>query len=159
MSGDYRLRRAECERAAAALGVALLSDLAEADLPRINRLPEPLNRRARHVVTENARVLAAMTAMRANALDELGALWTASHASMRDDYDVSIPDIDQIVETALASPNVYGARLTGGGFGGSVIVLTNAGSERSVALAIQETYGTQTGKSVRVLLPGLRNPR
>ena len=88
-SGEYRIRRDECHRAAALLGVAALRDVAERDLNLIDALPEPLNRRARHVVTENARVLAAVEALKAGDLKEVGRLFLASHASMRDDFEVS----------------------------------------------------------------------
>src|SRR5581483_143906 len=84
-AGDYNTRRRECEQACTLLGVRQLRDLSSSDLPRISQLPEPLNRRARHVVTEDDRVLAAVEAMRADDLVRLGLLFYASHASMRDD--------------------------------------------------------------------------
>ena len=99
-SGDYRTRRAECERAAAALGVPQLRDLGPADLPRVAALPEPLDRRARHVVTEDERVLESVAAMKAGDLRRLGELFTASHASQRDDFEVSVPEIDLLVDLA-----------------------------------------------------------
>ena len=102
--GDYRTRRAECERAAAALGVPQLRDLGVEDLPRVDRLPDPLGRRARHVVTENARVLDAVAALQAGDLRRLGALFYASHASLRDDFEVSVPEIDLLVALAQAEP-------------------------------------------------------
>src|SRR5262249_22966267 len=114
-AGDYNMRRAECERASALLGVKQLRDLSEADLARVAPLQEPLNRRARHVITENARVLAAIDAMRAGDLGRLGHLFNASHDSQRDDYQVSIPEIDLLVQLARQDSCVYGARLTGGG--------------------------------------------
>ena len=116
--GDYRTRRAECEEAARQLGVAQLRDIDVQDLPRVMQLDERLGRRARHVITEDARVVAAVAVMRSGDLDALGQLFYASHDSMRDDYEVSIPEIDLIVDLARAIPEVYGARLTGGGFGG-----------------------------------------
>ncbi|HXE81072.1 MAG TPA: galactokinase, partial [Vicinamibacterales bacterium] len=125
-SGDYRTRRAECERAAQLLGVAQLRDIGMDDLARVNALPEPLNRRARHVVTENQRVLDAVAAMKKGDPVRLGALFDASHASQRDDYQVSVPEIDALVEAARAQPGVFGARLTGGGFGGSIVALVRA---------------------------------
>src|SRR5439155_6229499 len=96
--GDYNTRRGECERAAELLGVPQLRDLTPADLPRVEELPEPLNRRARHVLTEDQRVLDAVAALRAGELERLGELFYASHASQRDDYAVSVPEIDLIVE-------------------------------------------------------------
>jgi galactokinase len=156
-AGDYNTRRAECERACVLLGVSLLRDVGSVDLPRIERLPELLNRRARHVVTENDRVLAAVAAMRAGDLHQLGKLFYESHASMRDDYEVSVPEIDQIVDLARKDSNVFGARLTGGGFGGSVVMLARAGSGRVVAHRIAREYATQSGREPRVLVPDCEN--
>jgi galactokinase len=152
-SGEYRTRREECERAARALHAATLSDVGVEDLPRVARLPEPLDRRARHVITENARVREAVAAMRARDVRWLGRLWTASHASMRDDFAVSLPEIDAIVEIALAEPGVFGARLTGGGFGGAVIVLAETGGASSIAERIRSAYHARTGRPGRVLAP------
>jgi galactokinase len=122
--GEYNRRRAECEQAAALLGVPLLRECTAADLPRVDQLPPPLNRRARHVVTENARVLEAAEALRAGDLPALGRLFGESHASLRDDYDASAPALDCVVEAAAGDAAVYGARATGGGFGGAVVALT-----------------------------------
>lgn len=152
-NGEYNTRRRECEEAASQLGVRLLRDLSSADLPRIAALPEPLNRRARHVVTENDRVLAAVAAVRASDLERLGDLFYASHASMRDDYQVSIPEIDLIVELARRDPAIYGARLTGGGFGGSVVMLAHAGMGYGAAERIARTYAESSGCQPRILVP------
>ncbi|HVE85496.1 MAG TPA: galactokinase, partial [Myxococcales bacterium] len=141
--GDYKVRRGECERAAAALGVAQLRDLAEADVPRAMALPEPLGRRVRHVVTENARVLRAVEALRAGDLPRLGALLDASHESQAKDYEVSIPEIDLLVKLAQQEPDVYGARLTGGGFGGSIIAAAKTGAGAKAAAHIAEQYAKQ----------------
>lgn len=151
--GDYRTRRAECEKAAGLLGVTALRDLSAADLPRVMRLPEPLGRRVRHVITEDDRVLAAVEALRAGDAEALGRLFYASHESMRDDYEVSIPEIDLIVDLARQAPDVYGARLTGGGFGGSVVMLAGPGRGRAAAEAIAAAYGARTGKVATVLVP------
>ena len=151
--GDYRTRRAECEEAARRLGVAQLRDLGAGDLDRAMRLPEPLGRRARHVVTEDDRVLAAVAALRAGDAAELGRLFYASHESMRDDYEVSIPEIDLLVELARSVPDVYGARLTGGGFGGAVVMLARPGRGREVADAIAADYAARTGQRPTVLIP------
>ena len=151
--GDYNARRAECERAAALLGVEQLRDLSFADLPRLAALPPPLDRRARHVVTENARVLEAAAALRAADLPRLGALFSASHASQRDDYEVSIPEIDLLVTLASQEPDVYGARLTGGGFGGSVVLLARAGAGRTAAERITSAYAAQSGRTPAILVP------
>jgi galactokinase len=152
-AGDYNTRRSECERACALLGVRQLRDLTSADLPRIAALPEPLNRRARHVVTENDRVLAAVAALKAGHLDRVGQLFHASHASMRDDYAVSVPEIDLLAELAQQDADVIGARLTGGGFGGSVVVLSRAGTGRTVAERVATLYAQQSGRTPRILVP------
>ncbi len=151
--GDYRTRRAECEQAARLLGVAQLRDLGAPDLPRIMGLPEPLGRRARHVVTEDDRVLTFVRALREGDADALGRLFYASHDSMRDDYEVSIPEIDLIVGLARAVPDVYGARLTGGGFGGSVVMLTRPGTARAAASSIAAEYATKSRQTPTVLVP------
>lgn len=151
--GDYRVRRAECERAAAALGVPQLRDATEADLPRALALPEPLGRRVRHIVTENARVLAAVAALRAGDAPRLGAIFDASHASQRDDYDVSVPEIDRLVAIARADPDVLGARLTGGGFGGSIVALARAGRGAAAAGRIASRYDRSGDARARVLVP------
>ncbi len=152
-SGDYRTRRAECERAAAALGVAALRDLGADDVPRAMALPEPLGRRARHVVTEDDRVLEAVAAIERGDLVELGRLFYASHVSMRDDYEVSVPEIDLLVELARSEPGVHGARLTGGGFGGSVVILARPGEGRRVAGRVKSAYDRQSGRAATVLVP------
>ena len=127
VDGAYADRRAACEAAAAILGVAALRD---ATLEQVEaaagKLGEERFRRARHVVTENARVLEAVGLLRAGDLDRLGPLLAASHASLRDDYEVSSPELDTAVEAAVAA-GAMGARMTGAGFGGSAIAL--AGTE------------------------------
>ena len=152
-AGDYNTRRRECEQASALLGVSQLRDLGIADLPRLDALPEPLKSRARHVITENDRVLEAVAAMRAGDLSRLGKLFYASHASMRDDYQVSIPEVDSLVELGRAEPDVFGARLTGGGFGGSVVMLARAGTGRTVAQRIAQIYDEQSGFRSKILVP------
>jgi galactokinase len=151
--GDYRTRRAECERAAERLGVPQLRDLTVADLPRVMELPDPLGRRARHVVTEDERVLAAVRVLRSGDLAALGDLFYASHDSMRDDYEVSIPEIDELVELARAERDVHGARLTGGGFGGSVVMLAKVGRARPLAGRIAARYEERTGRTATILVP------
>ncbi|MBP2314370.1 galactokinase [Azospirillum soli] len=118
--GGYRQRRSECERAAAALGVPSLRDIN--DLSRIDGLPEPLNHRAHHVVTENRRVLDGVAALERGDVAAFGQLMVESHASQRDDYAVSVPEIDALVDSALHH-GALGARLTGGGFGGCIVAL------------------------------------
>ena len=155
-SGNYRIRRRECDEAARALKVARLRQLTPADLPRINALPDPLNRRARHVVTENARVLAAVDALRAGDLRKFGGLLTASHESMRDDFEVSLAEIDWLVELAVGDAGVLGARLTGGGFGGCVLVLCAPGAPDDAAERVVDRYRREFGRKATVLIGSSR---
>lgn len=122
--GQYGQRRADCDQACARLGIAALRQIDPADLAgHLARLPsEGLRRRVRHVVTEIGRVEAAVTALRAGDFEALGRLFVESHASLRDDYEVSSPELDLAVTTALEC-GALGARMTGGGFGGSAIAL------------------------------------
>ena len=111
-------------------------------------LPTVLRRRARHVVTENARVAAALGAISSGDAASLGAIISAAHASLRDDFEVSIPVIDAIVRAAQKDPDVFGARLTGGGFGGSVLVLALKGTGRGAALRAIEASGATSARLV-----------
>jgi galactokinase len=151
--GDYATRVRECQEACRALGVEHLRNCSVSDLPRINALPSPLSRRARHVITENQRVLDAVTALKTADLHRLGRLFDASHVSQRDDYQVSIPAIDQLVEIAQEHEAVLGARLTGGGFGGSIVALAKAGLGRQAAQEIAASYQSRTGHQPHVLVP------
>jgi galactokinase len=154
-AGDYRTRRKECEDAAARLGVRQLRDLATSDLGRISQLPDPLSRRARHVVTENARVIDTVRALRDGDLQAAGRLFQLSHASMRDDFNISIPEIDLLVEIAAAESGVFGARLTGGGFGGSIVALAAADRAADAAARIADAYERRSGHRATVLVPSL----
>ena len=116
-------------------------------------LPNPENRRARHVVTENQRVLDAVDAMKAGDLERLGGLFYESHASQRDDFEVSVPEIDLLVELTADDPLVYGARLTGGGFGGSVVLLVREGHATEVASRVAGEYRSRSGRTASVLVP------
>jgi len=131
VDGEYAARRAACESAAARLGVPALRDVTDlsAVLPL---LPEVEARRVRHIVTENDRVLASVAALDAGDFAELGRLMTASHASMRDDYEITVATVDLAVGVALEN-GALGARMTGGGFGGCVLAL--AGLDRIDAIA------------------------
>jgi galactokinase len=121
----YNERRQECREAAKALGIESLRDAHEAD---VERLRAPLDRRVRHVVTENARVDAMNDALRRRDFLLVGALLDASHASLRDDYEVSVPEVEATVETVKRA-GAAGARIVGGGFGGSVLALMPPGAE------------------------------
>ena len=157
--GAYNRRREECERAAAALGVDELRDVVDGD-ERLARLPEPLGRRAAHVTSENARVLAAVDALRAGDGAALGALLDASHASLARDFEVSTPELDRLAELAR-SEGALGARLTGAGFGGSLLALTPSGRARTVAERTRDRFNAKGGAAA-VLLPaastGAREP-
>lgn len=152
-AGDYRTRRAECERAAALLGVKALRDVGVDALDRVMALPEPESRRARHIVTENQRVLDAVAAARRGDAETLGRLFSASHVSQRDDFAVSVPEVDLLVELADAEPAVYGARLTGGGFGGSIVALVRDGEGAGVGTRVADEYDRRTGRHATVLVP------
>jgi galactokinase len=122
-AGGYAARRASCERAARQLGVTSLRDVETGDLHRVARvLDEETFRRVRHVVTENGRVTATVDALRRGDLVTVGHLLTASHLSMRDDFEISTPALDLAVDVALGD-GALGARMTGGGFGGAVIAV------------------------------------
>jgi galactokinase len=149
--GGYAERRAACERAARVLGVRALRDATQADLDAAHdRLGEGPYRRARHVVGENARVLAVVELLRRGRPDTIGDALNASHASLRDDYRVSSRELDVAVEAAR-SAGALGARMTGGGFGGSAIALVPAGSVDEVAAAVVDAFGREDLRAPRFL--------
>jgi len=141
VDGQYAARRRSCEAAAAALGVTSLREVAFEDLDAaLARLDDPTVRaRARHVVTEIERVRRAVSLLREARVAELGPLFDASHASMRDDFEISCAELDLAVGTARARGAV-GARMTGGGFGGSAIALVPAGSADEIGEAVTEAF-------------------
>jgi galactokinase len=153
VAGAYATRRRESFEAAALLGVQHLRDISPADLPRVGRLPPVLARRARHIVTENARVLAAAAALQRGDARQLGRLFLESHASMRDDYETSTPEVDALVGISVEHDDVYGARLTGGGFGGAVVLAARAGTGRAVADEIKSEYDRRVNRTAVVLVP------
>jgi galactokinase len=134
----YAERRAACEAAAARLGVETLRDATIEEVA-----DDPI---ARHVVTENARVTAFAAALDRNDLRACGALMLASHRSLRDDFAVSTPELDRLVELSLDA-GAHGARLTGAGFGGCVVALVGAGEADSVARAVTGRYRAETGRA------------
>jgi galactokinase len=141
--GSYGNRRAACERAAKELGVKALRDVPADGLDdRLAGLDDELRRRARHVVTEDARVLDSVAALRARDWARLGHLMVASHASLRDDYEVSCAELDAAVDAAMAAGAV-GARMTGGGFGGSAVVLAPAGRVAAVQAAVADSFASR----------------
>lgn len=154
-AGAYNERRRECEVAARSLGVDALRDVPLAELARALALPDPLARRARHVVTEDARVLEAVEVLRARDLVRLGELLDASHRSLRDDYEVSTPEVDLLVDLVREQEGVHGARVTGGGFGGSIVAVADAGAGHTAAARAVAEYEERTGLDARILLPVL----
>ncbi|MEU6971905.1 galactokinase [Kitasatospora aureofaciens] len=138
--GEYAALRAGCERAAELLGLDALRDLPAAGLTAaLERLPDDLARLVRHVVTENRRVAEAIEHLDGGRITELGPVLTAGHASLRDDFRVSCAETDLAVEAALAA-GALGARMTGGGFGGSVIALVGAAEADPVAAAVRSAF-------------------
>jgi galactokinase len=131
VDSEYAARRADCEKAAGLLGVSHLRDA-----PRHARLDdERLNRRMRHILTENERVLATAALLEEGRTAEIGELLTASHTSLRYDYEVSSVELDSAVDAAIGA-GALGARMTGGGFGGSAIALVEAASAQKVEAAV-----------------------
>ena len=146
VTSAYNTRRAECERAAEALGVPALRDAGLADLARAaDRLDPVVLKRARHVISENERTLAAAAAMRAHDAVALGRLMDASHDSLRDDYEVTSATLDAMVNSARRQPGCLGARMTGAGFGGCAIALVRAADVTPFMTAVAGEYQQHTG--------------
>ncbi|MBR8743648.1 galactokinase [Nocardiopsis sp. MG754419] len=141
VEGAYAERRRTCEEAVGILGVRALRDVTVEDLPRaLDALPDEVTRaRVRHIVTENDRVLKTVELLRAGLPREVGPLFTASHVSLRDDFEVSVPEVDTAVEAALAA-GALGARITGGGFGGCVIALVDTDRTDACAAAVGSAF-------------------
>jgi galactokinase len=160
--GGYESRRRDCETAARALGVDLLRDVEDTDAALAKLDDERIQRRVRHVFTEIDRVREAVAQIEARDFEGLGASFTASHVSLRDDYEVSAPELDAVVDTALEH-GALGARMTGGGFGGSAIALVPTGSvedvERAVAGAFEEQGWDEPGFLTATPSPGARRLR
>jgi galactokinase len=139
VDSEYGDRRASCEEASRILGVPALRDVTDLD-DALRRLDEEvMRRRVRHVVTENARVLEAVDILTSGSLRDLAPVLDASHASMRDDFEITVPTVDLAVETAREAGAV-GARMTGGGFGGCIIALVPAGETETVAAAVERAF-------------------
>lgn len=143
----YNERREQCEQAAEMLDVQALRDVTDEHL--LETLPDPLCRRARHVITENNRVLRAREGVTA---EEFGQLMNASHRSLRDDFEVSIPALDELVALLQDQPEVYGARMTGAGFGGACVALCKTGTARQVAATVLHLYKL-CGQQGRLIVP------
>ena len=154
---EYNVRRSQCESAVAALSrsdpsIHSLRDVTpEALAAAAGRLAATEFRRASHIVGENERVGATVEALEAGDLEAVGMLFAASHASLRDDYEVSSPELDAMVEIATAVPGVVAARMTGAGFGGCTVNLVRPDSVDALAAAVRERYPARTGLIPRIL--------
>jgi galactokinase len=142
----YNDRRAECERAARALGIETLRN---ARLEDVDALDDPERRRARHVITENERVRAAAAALRSGNTDALRALFAESHRSLSEDFEVSTSEVDLLVGIAAKTPRVIAARMTGGGFGGCIVCIVEEGGAEAAARRIVSQYMDKTGRLPR----------
>jgi galactokinase len=150
---ESRGRRDECAMAARLLGVRALRDVREDHLgAMLPLLPEPLAKRCRHVVTENARVERAADALRCNDIAALGRILNESHQSLRDDMEVSADVVDRLVEIAQGTPGILGARMMGDGFGGCAIAIARADEAEQALAQIVQSYGARTGQEPDALL-------
>jgi galactokinase len=151
--GGYAARRRECETAARLLDVPTLRGVLLDTWPTAERsLPEPERKRARHVVSENARVLTFVEAARSGDWPAAGRLMNASHASLRDDFEVSCRELDLICAAVGGLDGVFGCRMTGGGFGGCAIALVDAARSEPVAAAAREACGQALGTKPSLFL-------
>ncbi|MDX2034009.1 MAG: galactokinase [Blastocatellia bacterium] len=150
-SGEYNRRRAECEEAVRRLaghlpGVQSLRDVEIEEFDSVaDLLPDAIRRRAGHVITENCRTLASVEALARGDLASFGRLMFASHASLRDDYEVSCSELDLLVEIASRISGVHGARMTGGGFGGCTVNLVDLAQVDSFVASLRREYQARTG--------------
>ena len=142
----YNERRSQCEEAARFFGVKALRDVSLDEFEeRKSGLNEVVMRRARHIITDDQRVLDAMQAMRTNDLVRLGNILNAGHSSLRDDFEVTNEALNQIVEAAQEQSSCYGARMTGGGFGGCAIALVDAGKVNAFVDSVERAYREKSG--------------
>ena len=154
VDSEYNTRRAECQSAANALGVAALRDATMADLEKIGATLAPsVYRRARHVITENDRTLAAAEALQKSELQTLRALMSASHRSLKTDFEVTVRPLDVLVELVDgALDGDGGCRMTGGGFGGCVVALVPTTRVSEVVTAIETHYENETGLTADIFV-------
>ena len=156
VDSEYNSRRAECEEAVRLLaarlpGVRALRDVSLADFePLAGELPDVVRRRARHVISENERVLESVRALEAGDLSTFGRLMYESHASLRDDYQVTVPQLDVLVDAARNVPGMLGSRMTGAGFGGCTVSLMETGAVDEFLRLVPDHYRRQTGIDPRV---------
>jgi galactokinase len=142
----YNERRAQCEEASRFFGVPALRDVDLATFKnRAAEMPPLTRRRARHVITENQRTLQAVEAMQCSDARLLGELMKASHISLRDDFEVSSPELDLMVELATRQPGCFGARMTGGGFGGCAVALVGSAVTQAFVAAVEQEYESKSG--------------
>ena len=142
----YNERRAQCQRASNLLGVNALRDLTTADLEeKIHKLEPIVARRARHVITENERTQLAAYAIKDGNAAELSRLMAASHISMRDDFEITTPEIDYLVEIINTALGGGGVRMTGGGFGGCVVALIPMTLTEKIISSVREDYPNKSG--------------
>ena len=157
-SSAYNTRRSECEQAVEILKASLsgIQKLRDVNVDQFEKyadqLPDPVRRRARHVVTENARTLKAASALKKNDLAEFGRLMWQSHDSLRYDYEVSSPELDVMVDIAKGTEGVLGGRMTGGGFGGSTVNLVERKHCESFTEKIMSEYKRATGIEATILI-------
>jgi len=157
-SGGYNTRRRECEEGWRALaqvlpGIHALRDVTLAELEQnLDRLSPVIYKRVRHVVTENDRVKKAANALETGDIAEFGRLMANSHHSLRDDYEVSTTELNLMVELATSQEGVYGARMTGGGFGGCTISLVDAAHAEKVQQRLEQNYKARTGLKPTILI-------
>jgi galactokinase len=150
-AGEYNTRRTECEAGVALLeaafpGVQALRDVTLNELEHVeDDLDEVIYKRCRHVISENARVIQAASALERNDLEAFGELMAESHRSLRDDYEVSCAELDTMVDLASQVEGVYGARMTGGGFGGCTINLVEADCVADFKRVVSQRYERATG--------------
>ncbi|MNY05261.1 Galactokinase [compost metagenome] len=160
VDSQFNARRSECRTAVAHLadlldrpGLSSLRDVDEAAFSSVaERLPDLIRRRARHVITENARVQASVDSLEAGDFAAFGAQMNHSHRSLKDDYEVSTPELDRLVELAQAVPGVLGARLTGAGFGGCIVSLVARSALDAFAREVCERYQAETGRVATLLV-------
>lgn len=150
----YNERRQQCETAARACGVPALRDVDVGTLESVEGLEPTERRRARHVVSENERTLEAVSALRSGDLDRLGRLMNASHASLRDDFEVSTEALDLIVDLARRQPGCVGARMTGAGFGGCALAIVEESRAAGLARRVSEAYNDACGLQAEAYVCG-----
>ncbi|MBI5650862.1 MAG: galactokinase [Chloroflexi bacterium] len=151
VASEYNTRRAECEHAARLLGAPSLRDVSREEIARReNELPPVIARRARHVITENARVLDAVIAARQNDLAAFGRGMNESHASLRDDFAVSCAELDAMVEIARGQRGCFGARLTGAGFGGCTVNLVAEDSVEEFCAQVAREYASRVSVAPQI---------